>query len=107
MRIIGVCGSPRGHRSATMHLVERVLDGARATGADVELVDVCDLKIDYCAACDACHATGFCSRNDEFALLKEKMLAADGLVLGSPLYFNSVSAQLKTVIDRLADVIHC
>jgi len=74
---------------------------------EVELVDVCGLKIDYCTACDACHATGTCSRKDEFGPLKEKMLAADGLVFGSPLYFNAVTAQLKTVIDRLADVIHC
>ena len=107
MRILGISGSPRGHRSGTRRLVERVLEGAQAAGAEVELVDLGEVNIAYCVACDACHASGTCSRTDEFAPLREKLLAADGLVLGSPLYFNSVTAQLKTVIDRLADVIHC
>jgi multimeric flavodoxin WrbA len=107
MRILGISGSPRGLRSGTRLLVERVLDGARVAGAEVEFVDLGDVYVAYCVACDSCHAKGTCSRTDEFAPLREKMLAADGLVLGSPLYFNSVTAQLKTVIDRLADVIHC
>ncbi|MCX8052187.1 MAG: flavodoxin family protein [Armatimonadetes bacterium] len=107
MNILGVSGSPRGQRSDSRRLVERVLEGAEAAGARVELVDLGDLHIEYCLACDSCHARGTCSRTDDVVPLKEKMLAADGLVLGSPLYFNSVTAQLKTVIDRMADVIHC
>jgi multimeric flavodoxin WrbA len=107
MYILGISGSPRGQRSSTRRLVEKVLEGARAAGAEVELVDLGNLKIDYCIACDSCHATGLCSRKDEFGPLREKLLAADGFVFGSPLYFNSVTAQLKTVIDRLAEVIHC
>ena len=107
MRILGISGSPRGQRSGTRRLVERVLEGTQAAGAEVELVDLSELNLAYCVACDSCHAIGTCSRTDEFGPLRDKMLAADGLVLGSPLYFNSVTAQLKTVIDRLADVIHC
>lgn len=107
MHIIGISGSPRGRRSETRRLVEKVLEGARAAGAEVEFVDLGDVRIDYCVACDSCHITGTCSRDDEFEPLREKLLAADGLVLGSPLYFNSVTAQLKTMIDRLAEIIHC
>ncbi len=107
MRVLGICGSPRGQRSGTRRLAQCVLTGAQAAGADVEFVDLGDLSLAYCTACDSCHATGTCPRTDDIPPLRQKMLAADGLVLGSPLYFNSVSAQLKTVMDRLADVIHC
>ena len=107
MRIIGVSGSPRGRQSNTRKLVERVLEGAREAGAEVELVDLGEMKIEYCVACDYCHAKGPCSRKDEFAPLRERMLAADGLVFGSPLYFDTVTAQLKTLIDRLPQVVHC
>jgi multimeric flavodoxin WrbA len=105
--VVGVSGSPRGAKSGTRRLVEQVLEGARSAGADVELIDITQVKISYCVACDLCHATGRCSRDDEFGAVREKMLSAEGIVLGSPLYFNCVTAQLKTAIDRLADVIHC
>jgi len=54
-----------------------------------------------------CFATGECVQTDDLAGLVDKMLSADGIVLGSPVYINSVTAQLKTVIDRMADSIHC
>ena len=88
-------------------LVERVLEGAKAAGAEVEFVDIGDVKIAYCTGCGACHVSGKCPLKDEFAPLRDKILAADGIVLGSPLYFNSVTAQLKTLIDRLSQLIHC
>ncbi len=107
MRIIAISGSPRGKESNTRRLVELVLEGARSAGAETELADLSELHINYCTACNACHVTGECVIDDEMAPLKDKMLAADGLVLGSPLYFDGVTAQLKTVIDRLSEVVHC
>jgi len=88
-------------------LVNAVLEGAKASGADVELVDACKLKIDYCNACDVCYAKGLCIHEDDFEGLYRKMLDSDGLILASPVYFRSVTAQLKTLIDRMADAIHC
>lgn len=107
MVILGVSGSPRGRRSSTRGLMEQVLAGAQAVGAQTDLIDLTELQLAYCQACDACHARGPCPQPDEFATLGAKMQAADGLVWGSPLYFNSVTAQLKTMIDRLSEVIHC
>jgi multimeric flavodoxin WrbA len=107
MKILGINGSPRGSKSQTLLLVEAVLDGAKAFGADVELVDVCKLKIDYCNACGVCYAKGRCVHKDDFEGLYQKILDCDGLVLGSPDYFRSVTAQMKTLIDRMADAIHC
>lgn len=107
MRILGISGSPRGQESNTRKLVERVVEGAKSVGAEAELVDLSEMNIAYCVACNACHITGKCTRKDDMIELHQKMLTCDGLVLGSPVYFSSVTAQLKTVIDRLSDVIHC
>jgi multimeric flavodoxin WrbA len=107
MKILGINASPRGSKSQTLILVQAVLDGAKASGAEVELVDVCKLKMDYCNACGVCFAKGKCVHEDDFEGLYRKILECDGLVLGSPNYFRSVTAQLKTLIDRMADAVHC
>lgn len=107
MKIVGVVASPKGERSQTLRLVQAVLGGAETAGADVECVDLCRLKIKYCIACGACYVKGQCFHKDDFGTLYAKMLEADGLVWGSPNYFSSVSAQMKTLIDRMADTIHC
>jgi multimeric flavodoxin WrbA len=107
MKIIGINSSPRGKNSRTRMLVDAVLDGARQRGAETELVDIGALDIQYCLGCQVCYAEGECVQEDELSDLWEKMMRADGIVLGSPVYINGVTAQLKTMIDRLADAIHC
>jgi len=107
VKILGINSSPRRKNSRTLKLVQAVLDGARTQGAEMELVDICALDIDYCIGCQACFATGECFHVDDLAELINKMLSADGIVLGSPVYMHSVTAQLKTIIDRMADAIHC
>jgi multimeric flavodoxin WrbA len=107
MKILGINSSPRGKNSRTLKLVDAVLDGARQRGAETELVDIGALDIQYCLGCQVCYAEGECVQEDELSDLWEKMMRADGIVLGSPVYINGVTAQLKTMIDRLADAIHC
>ena len=107
MKILAISASPRGDKSRTLELVEAMAQGARAAGAEVEVVDVCKLRILYCTGCGACYVTGKCPLRDDFAALFQKILACDGLVLGSPNYFHTVTAQLKTVFDRMADTVHC
>jgi multimeric flavodoxin WrbA len=107
MNIIGINASPRGSKSQTRKLVRAVLDGASSQGATVELVDLSRLKIEYCIACEICYEEGKCAKRDDFPNLYKKILSADGLVMGSPNYFHSVTAQMKTMIDRMADAVHC
>jgi multimeric flavodoxin WrbA len=107
MKIVGVNASPRSPKSQTLRLVRAVLEGAKSKGAEVELVDLCRLNIQYCSGCGVCHRKGKCVKKDGFQLLYEKLLAADGLVMGSPNYFMSVTAQMKALIDRMAGAIHC
>lgn len=107
MKIIGINASPKGEKSQTRRLVMAVLEGARQSGADVTFVDICGLEIKYCTACGTCYAKGECIHDDDFPALLEKLQDADGIVLGSPNYINQVTAQLKTMLDRMADVVHC
>jgi multimeric flavodoxin WrbA len=107
MKILGISASPRSSHSQTLKLVEAVLDGARSKGARTELAVICTLNIEFCNACGVCHSKGKCVKNDDFQALYRKILAADGLVMGSPNYFRSVTAQMKMMIDRMADAVHC
>jgi len=107
MKILGINASPRSSNSQTLKLVKAVLNGARSKGARTELVDICKLNIEFCNACGICHKNGKCVKKDDFQALYKKMLDADGLVMGSPNYFRSITAQMKTMIDRMADAIHC
>jgi multimeric flavodoxin WrbA len=107
MKVLGINSSPRRKHSRTLKLVEAVLGGARQHGAETELVDVCALDIRYCLGCQGCYAKGMCVRDDDFPDLLDTMVRADGIVLGSPVYMYGVTAQLKTVIDRMADAVYC
>jgi multimeric flavodoxin WrbA len=107
MKIVGIQSSPRGKNSSTLKLLNAALDGAAEDGAEVELIDVARLKIQFCNACNSCHETGVCSiQKDDFNTVLEKLLAADGIIWSSPNYINNITAQLKTLFDRCPLVIH-
>ena len=107
MKIIGINASPKGNASNTLQLVKSVLEGTESEGAETELVDLYKLHIEYCTGCGACYATGECHLLDDFDEIFEKILNADGIVLGAPNYINSVPAPMKALFDRLSDAIHC
>lgn len=106
LRVLGINGSPRGTKSRTRMLVQWVLAGSEAAGAETELIDLTSLRIEACNACECCSLTGHCVYDDDFLFLHEQIKAADGLVLGSPVYIDNVTGQMKVFIDRLADAIH-
>lgn len=107
MKILGINGSPRGERGATMRLIAAVLNGAEEKGAEVDVVNLIDLDIKFRNACSACFQEGRCVEEDDFPGLYLKIKAADGIVLGSPVYFDLVTGQMKLLIDRMADGIQC
>lgn len=106
MQIVGIQSSPRGKNSNTLKLLEAALEGAAETGAETEIVDVARLKIRFCTACDTCHKTGICPLKDDYPVVQEELLAADGIVWSSPNYMMNVTAQLKTVFDRSPIIMH-
>ncbi len=98
-KVLILSGSPRkGGNSDT--LCDSFMKGAIEAGNQVEKIFVAGKNITYCKACYACKDTGICAINDDMPCVLEKMLEADVIVLSSPVYFYSISAQLKAVIDR-------
>jgi len=98
--IIGLNGSP--HRAGnTATLMGWVLEGCAEAGASVEWIHVADYDIQYCRGCFTCLREGECPIGDDFAGVRDRLLAADGIVVGSPVYEGHATAQLKTLMDRL------
>ena len=99
-KILILKGSPREWgNSAT--LADRTADGARDSGAQVESIHLHGLDIRACDACDLCIEIGVnCVIEDAMQPLYPKLLEMDVLVLASPVYWFTYSAQLKLCIDR-------
>jgi len=106
MKILAIHGSPRTLRSTTRQLVSLVLTGAAEAGAETEMIDLCDLHITPCTACEGCSFNGICVFDDDMPALVERMKEADGIIFASPVYIDNVSGQMKVFFDRLADAIH-
>jgi len=107
MKIVSILGSPHGEKGNTGRLLGEVLKGAESQGAMCEIITLRGDSVKPCLGCDQCHKKGRCPQDDEFESIKEKMLAADGIILATPNYIFHVSAQLKVFIDRCSSLIHC
>lgn len=92
-------GSPRTRGNSNI-LADQVAAGADQIGVHVESIYLHGLDIRPCDACDSCVETGVCVLKDDMQTIYPKLLAADALVLSSPVYWFTYSAQLKTCIDR-------
>jgi multimeric flavodoxin WrbA len=99
MKILGLSFSAR-EKGNTEILLEAVLGGARQQGAETELYRVAEKNIQPCDGCGDCFKTGECPIKDDMQELYERMLDADGIIFGSPVYFYNITAQGKAVIDR-------
>ena len=97
--ILIISASPRKDGNSDL-LCDEFAKGARSTGHRVEKVRLADKTIHYCRGCGACNDTHVCLQKDDMAELLDKMVAADVIVLASPVYFYTIDGQLKTFIDR-------
>ncbi|MBN2320656.1 MAG: flavodoxin family protein [Acidobacteria bacterium] len=107
MNIVAILGSPHGMKGTTGALLAGVISSAEAAGAEVKTFLLSKITVKPCLACDVCHRTGECSIKDDFKTIKAAMIAADGIILASPNYITSVSAQMKAVFDRCCGPLHC
>ena len=98
--VLILSGSPRKKGNSDL-LCDEFLRGAKESGNQVEKIFVCDKKIGYCKACYYCEKSGdTCAIKDDMAEILEKIHLADVIVMASPVYFYSIDAQLKALIDR-------
>jgi multimeric flavodoxin WrbA len=106
MKLVAVLGSPHGMKGNTGKVLDALVAAAKGRGAEVALFSLADLDVQPCRACDTCHKTGKCPTRDDFPAIRDAMLAADGVVLASPNYIFSVSAQMKCLFDRWCGPLH-
>ena len=100
MKILGLSCSPR-KKGNTVTLLEEMLKGAAEHGANTEFFSISDKDIRGCDSCYSCFTKGECHIQDDMQPLYEKLLEADGIVFGSPVYTYGMTAQAKAIIDRI------
>lgn len=102
MKVVAFNGSPRKNGN-TRQAIELVFEELTKAGIETELIQLADKNIQHCLSCykcakekdKKCHGS-----DDDLNEILAKMLAADGIILGSPTYFANVSSRMKAVIDR-------
>ena len=97
--------SPRKNKN-TAQMLESVMKGAQEAGAEVELIHLTELNYKGCVSCMACKRTGnkcggLCIQKDDLRPVLEKILEADALVVGSPIYWHSATGMFRNFIERL------
>lgn len=98
-KLLAILGSPRKGGNSDI-LAHEVMRGAGEAGYECEAVQLSALKLPPCLACYGCRGNGVCVQKDDGNELLAKAMEADVIVLASPVYFYSVSAQMKIFIDR-------
>lgn len=99
-KVLILSGSPRKGGNSDI-LCEEFMRGAQEAGNEVEKIRVAGRKVAPCSGCYYCRDHGgACVHRDDMAEILQKMIDADVIVLASPVYFYSIDAQLKAVIDR-------
>jgi len=101
MFVLGLQGSPR-KKGNTNYLIKTFMNEAEKSGARTHVLEVAEKNIVPCIGCGVCEKKGFCvTKDDDMTLQIYPLLRkADVIVLASPIYFYSVTAQLKALIDR-------
>lgn len=99
MNILILNGSPRHHGNT--HAALQTMKGLLEDGNSVEVLDVCNLNLSGCCACDSCKRNGgHCVCPDESDAVIQKIVQADAVIFGTPVYWWGMSAQLKMVVDK-------
>lgn len=105
MKVLAVNGSPR-KKWNTATLLERALEGAASQGAETELVHLYDLTFKGCTSCFACklkggRSYGKCAMVDGLTPVLDMLATTDALFLGSPIYFGTVTGEMRSFMERL------
>jgi multimeric flavodoxin WrbA len=98
-KVLILSSSPR-KRGNSNALCDRFMEGAVEAGHQVEKVVLAEKKINYCMGCYACSKNGRCAQKDDMASILDGMVASDVIVMAPPVYFYTMCAQMKTLIDR-------
>jgi putative sterol carrier protein len=99
-KVVAVNGSPHNAIGNTSLMLRMIADGLLQEGIELEEIFISNHRIEYCIGCGFCLENKKCWRSDDHSVITDKLMAADGIILASPVYFMHVTAQMKTFIDR-------
>ncbi len=105
MKVIAINGSPRGNGN-TSKLLKEAIEGAKSTGADVELINLYKINYKGCISCFACKRKGGkslykCIIKDNLTEVFEKIKNADAIIFGSPIYLYDITGEMRSFLERL------
>jgi multimeric flavodoxin WrbA len=105
MKVIAFNGSPR-KKWNTATLLNKALEGAASQGAETELIHLYDLNFKGCRSCFSCkkkggRSYGKCAARDDLTPILKKVEVTDAFLLGSPIYFGTVSGEMRSFMERL------
>lgn len=100
MKIIGFVSSPRKNNSNTRNLVSKALDFASEKGCEIKLVELSNMNLKGCIACEYCKEHQRCVIEDDFQSIYNEIFDADAFIFGSPIYFFDINSQAKVLEDR-------
>lgn len=98
--VVAINGSPHAGIGNTALMLDMLRQPLAEQGCGLEVVTLCEHAIEYCVGCALCMERGRCWIPDDHHGIVERLLAADGVILASPVYFLHVTAQMKTFLDR-------
>lgn len=103
-KIIAINGSPRKNWNTAI-LLQSTLEGAKANGAETELINLYDYEFKGCVSCLVCKrkdstTNGLCAYKDALTTILEKCKVADAVILGSPIYFGDVTSMMRSFLER-------
>lgn len=103
MKVVGICGSPKGEKSTTLFGLKKALAAAEEKGVETALIDLSEYEFHGCRDCGACYKGILCSQSDDFTnkiipTLNDEEIK--GFIFASPVYFGGMTSQLKAFFDR-------
>lgn len=99
MKILGIVGSSRKNGNTEI-LTSECLKAASSLGAETYLIRLSELNISPCDGCQYCRSSGECKIKDDMQAMYQNLINADGIIVGTPVYFWNVSALTKVFMDR-------
>lgn len=98
MKILGISGSPRNNKQSSIYkLVNTVLEN---TGIEYEFISLRKMQFSGCIACLGCVQDNVCKLDDDMVALRDKIVTADGFVIGAPNYFSTINAITHALFER-------
>lgn len=99
MKILAIVGSPR-LQGNTSFLVDEALASASARGFDTEKIMLTQYRVNPCLGHEGCASFSACQQSDDAPMILDKFISADGVILGSTVYYYNMTAQMKAFVDR-------